>query len=277
MPSPRDLARLAWRVFLLSAREAWRNFAGLVLLVAVPVVFLGTVWLTAGDVITVIKLYYPEETLQVSLSARHVCLVFGTVSICGFLAAYYAMTLFHHAFGYFRFWVIAGLPPGAFLLGRFGFFSALILALGAGTTLLTAQLVFLVHPWWVLLGFLLLGLAYGACGGIAGLLSRDPLIGFLVVAILADIDAAWLQNPVYYTSGQNLEFVRWLPAFHPSQLVLASAFSEDLNGQALRGSVAYAAVLLAAFLLVTTLRLGRRRGRQAGPGEPPDAASQGVA
>ena len=38
------------------------------------------------------------------------------------------------------------------------------------------------------------------------------------------------------TSGQNLEFIRWLPAFYPSQLVLASAFTEDLNVQALRGT-----------------------------------------
>jgi hypothetical protein len=254
--SPRELVRLSARVFAVSAREAWRNTAGLVLLVAVPVVFLGTVWLTAGDVLTVIKLYFPDEVLQVTLSARPVCLVFGTVSICGFLAAYYAMTLFHYAFRYFRFWVIAGLPPGAFLLGRFGFYTLLILALGAGTTLLTGRLVPLAHPWAVLLGFLLMGVVYGAFGGMAGLLSRDPLIGFLAVAILADIDAAWLQNPVYYTSGQNLEFIRWLPAFYPSQLVLASAFTEDLNLQALRGSLAYAAILLALFLVVTTRRLG---------------------
>jgi len=271
---PRDLARLSGLVFLVSAREAGRNIVGLVLMAAVPVIFLGTVWLTAGDVLTAIKLYYPGETLQVSLSTKQVCLVFGTLSICGFLAAYYAMTLFHHAFGYFRFWVIAGLPPGAFLLGRFGFYTGLILVLAGGTTLLTAQLAFLIHPWWVLLGFMLLGLAYGACGGIAGLLSRDPLIGFLAVAVLADIDAAWLQNPVYYTAGQNLAFVRWLPAFYPSQLVLAAAFTEDFNTQALWGSVICAGVLLAVFLTVTTLRLGRSRVRTAEPGGLPPAPSR---
>jgi hypothetical protein len=270
--SPHELARLALRVFAVSAREAGRNAAGLVLLVAVPVVFLGAVQLTAGDVLTAIKLYYPGETLKVTLTARQVCLVFGTVAICGFLAAYYAMTLFHHALAYFRFWVVAGLPPLAFLLGRLGFYMLVVLSLGSGTMLLTGRLVHLEHPGTVLLGFLLLGLVYGCCGGIAGLLARDPLIGFLVVAILADIDAAWLQNPAYYTAGQNLDFIRWLPAFHPSQLVLSGAFTEDPNTHALLAGGGYGAVLFAVFLAITSLRLGRARGPAAGTAGAPPAS-----
>jgi hypothetical protein len=255
--SPRDVAVLGLRVLALSARETGRNFVGLLLLVAVPVVFIGAVQLTAGEVLTAIQLFYPDDTLRVTLTARQVCLVFGNLAICGFLAAYFALTLFHFAFGYFRFWVIAGLPPVAFLAGRFGFFVLTVLALGLGTTFATSRLLLVENPGTVLAGFLLLGVIYGCFGGIVGLLTRDPLVGFLAIAILADVDAAWLQNPVYYSSGQNLAFVRWLPAYHPGQLVLAGAFAPDLNTRALAGSLAWAGGLLALLLAVCTLRLGR--------------------
>lgn len=257
MPRLPDGAALAGRVLALSAREAGRNYVGLGLLVAVPVVFIGAVQLTAGEVLTAIRLFYPEETLQVTLTARQVCLVFGNLAVCGFLAAYYALTLFQFAFGYFRFWVIAGLPPISFLAGRFGFFVLTVLALGVGTTAASARLLPLEHPAVVLLGFLLLGVIYGSFGGMAGLLTKDPLVGFLAIAILADVDAGWLQNPVYYSSGQNLAFIRWLPAYYPGQLVLAGAFATDLNQRALAGSLAWAGALLVGLLAVSTLRLGR--------------------
>jgi hypothetical protein len=267
---PGEAGALAARILALTARETGRNSVGLLLLVAVPVVFMGAVQLTAGEVLTVIQLFYPDETLQVTLTARQVCLVYGNLGICGFLAAYFALTLFHFAFGYFRFWVIAGLPPISFLAGRFGFFVLAVLALGLGTTFATTRLLLVENPGTVLAGFLLLGVIYGCFGGIVGLLTRDALVGFLAIAILADVDAAWLQNPVYYSAGQNLAFIRWLPAYHPGQLVMAGAFAPDLNTGALAGSLAWAGALLLLLLTACTVRLGRS-GRP-GPAPAPHLA-----
>ena len=233
---------------------------GLVLFFIIPVLFLGIVQITAGEGIVPVKLYFPDETLQVLLTIRHTCIVFVAAALCGFLSAYYALILFHQNFEYFRFCVFNGLHPAVLLAGRFLFLLVLIVLLAAATTLLTGALVRIYDPGLVFAGFLLIGMTYGACGGIAGTLVRDILAAFLVVALLADIDAAWLQNPAYYTSGQNVELIHWLPAFYPCQMIFAAGFTEEFNVGALRGSIVYAGILLSVLLAIIMLRLrGVRR------------------
>jgi len=258
----RETAETSAGIFLLSAREAWRNRAGFLLMVAIPAIFLGAVELTAGEGYVPVKLFFLEETLQVILTVRHVCMVFGAAGVCGFLSAYYALILFHQDFDYFRFCAFSGMTRAGFLAGRFGFFLLVVTILAAATTLLASSLVHVNDPAAMFAGFVLLGLIYGAIGGIVGMVSRDFLVAFLCVAILADIDAAWLQNPVYYTAGQELGIIRWLPAFYPCQQIFAAAFTVDLNYLALMGSGAYGTVLLSILLGVIGLRLAGFRGRK---------------
>ncbi len=244
----------------------------MILFFSIPAVFLGAVQLTGGTGLVAVKLYYPKETMQVLLTIRHACLVFAATAVCGFLSAYYALILFHQDFEYFRFCVFNGLHPGVFLAGRFSFFVLLILLLAAGTTLLTGQLVAVRHAERMFIGFVIMGMVYGACGGIAGMMPCDFLFAFLCVGLLADVDAAWLQNPVYYSAGQNVELIRWLPAFFPSQMIFAAGFTETQNPAAVKGSMAYAAILLCILVSVIMLRLGRVRRplrRQPPNGEPP--------
>jgi hypothetical protein len=252
---PGSNLHLFWSLISLSLREAWRNKLGLVLFFAIPVLFLGVVQITAGEGIVPVKLYYPDETLQVLLTIRHTCIVFVAAALCGFLSSYYALVLFHQNFEYFRFAVFNGLHPAVFLAGRFVFLIVLILLLAAGTTFLTGALVTLYHPVTVFAGFVLIGIIYGACGGIAGMVVRDILAAFLFVALLADLDAAWLENPVYYTSGQNVGLIQWLPAFHPCQMIFAAGFTEDPNPAAVQGSIIYALILLSLLLVIIMLRL----------------------
>ena len=255
MKTVRNNGVTAAGIFLLSAREAWRNKAGFILMVAIPAIFLGAVELTAGKGYVPVKLYFLEETLQVTLTVRHVCMVFGAAGVCGFLSAYYALILFHQDFDYFRYCAFSGMPRTGFLAGRFGFFLVVVVILAAATTLLTMILVHVNDPPGMFAGFVLLGLVYGAIGGIIGMVSRDFLVAFLCVAILADIDAAWLQNPVYYTAGQDLGIIRWLPAFYPCQQIFAAAFTVDFNLLAVLGSGAYGTVLLGVLLAVIAARL----------------------
>lgn len=254
-----DNGVLIVRLFSLSLREAWRNKMGMALFFSIPVIFLGAVHLTAGDGTVPVKLYYPGETLRVFLTIHSAAMVFAAAAVCGFLSAYYALILFHQDFEYFRYCVFNGLHPVVFLAGRFGFFFLLILVLASTTTLLTGQLVPVNHLEGVYAGFVLMGLVYGACGGIAGMMTRDFLAAFLCVALLADIDAAWLQNPVYYSAAQNIDVIRWLPAFYPCQMIFASGFTEDSNSAAVPGSLAYAAGLFTILLLILFIRLRRVR------------------
>ncbi len=69
---------------------------------------------------------------------------------------------------------------------------------------------------------------------------RGQLEGVLFIVLLANIDAGWLQNPVYYTAAQNTELIRRLPAFYPSQIAMVSAFAEEFSVmRPLMGSLAY--------------------------------------
>ena len=114
----------------------------------------------------------------------------------------------------------------------------------------------------LLLGFLLAGWVYGCYGLLVGALLRGQLEGILFGVLLANIDAGWLQNPLYYANAQNQILIRALPAFYPSQLCLAAAFTSH---EILRPGLlafGYGLALLGAALLAASLRArgGARRG-----------------
>ncbi len=107
-------AGTAWLVMRQSALELWRNPLGLVLLGVIPAVFIGMIVWTASENSIPLKVFFGEETVSlVLLTQRQIGLVFVCAAVSGFLAAYYALILFHKDFGYFRFCVFMGLSPYA--------------------------------------------------------------------------------------------------------------------------------------------------------------------
>ena len=111
----------------------------------------------------------------------------------------------------------------------------------------------------VSVGFILAGYVYGSYGLLVGSLVRGQLEGILLIVLLANIDAGWLQNPVYYTAAQNTELIRRLPAFYPSQVAMGSAFAEDFSvTRPLLGSLAYGTLLagLALVCFAKQMRIG---------------------
>lgn len=59
-----------------------------------------------------------------------------------------------------------------------------------------------------------------------------------------NIDAGRLQNPVYYSDAHRTAFLHAFPAWLPSQVALAGAFSTFDVGSAVVRALAYALVLL---------------------------------
>lgn len=241
----------------LSLRELWRNKLGLVLLLGIPVLFIGVVEWTSGRVRVPIKLFYAGETVRVVLSQHSITLIFASLAVTGFLVAYYALVLYHQDFEYYRYSVFLGLRPRAFVAARFALFLLLSGAISLLITVVLGQLVDLRRPGSVFLGFMLIGVTYGAFGGIIGSLSRDFLPALLIVALLADLDAAWLQNPVYYSWAQESAIIRALPAFYPCQMVFSAAFTARNNSLAAIRGLAYAGGLAGLLFLVVHLRLRR--------------------
>ena len=246
--------RLLRRIFRLSALELWRNKFGLILLFVIPVIFLIVAVLTSGSTKILIKLFHMKSTEKILLSQKEISLVFMSAAVSGFLSAYYSVILYQQNFDYFRFCVSLGMPPRVFAAARFSFFLAVIAVLAILITAVTALTIPISRPFMGFLGFLLLCVIYGAYGGIVGVLSRNFMVAILLIVLLANLDAGWLQNPVFYTYAQESRFIRALPAFYPCQFIFSAIFSEHLNGWSALLSLAYACGFLTILFVLVSLK-----------------------
>lgn len=226
-------------LYKLTALELLRNRLGLLLLFVIPAVFLAVVEWTSGEGPLPIKLYFLEGMENYFLDQREISLVFMSAAVCGFLTAYYAILLFHQDFEYFRYCISQRLSPLTFVVSRFCFFLTLVLVQAVYITLILKLMMPISHIGGVLAGFVLLGLVYGAYGGLIGIISKDFMVAILFVVLLANIDAGWLQNPVFYSSAQESAFIHWLPAFFPCQFIFSSTFAGKINFWALFMSLLY--------------------------------------
>jgi hypothetical protein len=245
----------AVQLFVLSLRELLRNRFGLLLLLVIPPSFLGIVEWTSGNLTIPLDLLLEGEVRPVLLSQRTVSLVFVGAAVCGFLASYYAILLFHRNFDYFENCMAMGLSPLSFLAARFAFFTAVVCVLAALTSVVLHLMCPVQDPVGTFVGFALVATVYGAYGGLVAVATREFMVALLGAALLANLDAGWLQNPVFFGTAQHQALLRWLPAFHPSQVIFSAAFADITNVRSILFSLLYAAVLLAAMLLVLRFRI----------------------
>jgi ABC-2 type transport system permease protein len=107
----------------------------------------------------------------------------------------------------------------------------------------------------VVLGFMLAGYVYGCYGLLVGSILKRELEGVLLIVLVANIDAGWLQNPIYYADAQNKMIIRRLPAYFPSQVSMTAAFTDHSILNPLIGSVVYGSILLLGALLIYFWRM----------------------
>jgi len=111
------------------------------------------------------------------------------------------------------------------------------------------------HVVLVMCGFAFGGFVYGCYGLLVGAVFRRELEGILFIALLTNIDAGWLQNPIYYADAQNQALIRHLPAYFPSQVSMVCALTDYSILFHVLGGVTYGVVLLVLALLIYTLRM----------------------
>ncbi len=242
-------------LYRLTALELLRNKLGLLLLFVIPTCFLAVVEWTSGENPLPVKLYFFQTINELLLNQREISLVFMSGAIGGFLMSYYAILLFQQDFEYYRYCISMRLSAFTFVAARFSCFFTLVAAMAIFITLVMRGMMPFENIAGVLTGFILLGLIYGAYGGIVGLLSKDFMVAILFVALLANIDAGWLQNPVFYSTAQNTAFIRWLPAFFPCQFIFSSAFTGKTNLWALLMSFVYVSVLFSALFMALQIKI----------------------
>ena len=160
-------------LFVLSLRELLRHRFGLLLLLVIPPAFLGVVEMTSGNSVVPLDLLLEGTVRPVLLSQRTLSLVFVAAAVCGFLASYTALLLFHRNFDYFEQCLAMGMAPVSFLASRFAFFATVIAAMAALTTVALHLMCPVMDLRGTFVGFFLVAAVYGAYGGLLGVAVRD--------------------------------------------------------------------------------------------------------
>ena len=83
-----------------------------------------------------------------------------------------------------------------------------------------------------------------------GSLIKGELEGILLIVLLVNIDAGWLQNPLFYAEAENQTIIRYLPAYFPSQTAIIAAFTDYDIFHASINSIIYGSIFLAISLLI---------------------------
>ncbi len=189
------------------------------------------------------------------LAQRSVSLVFlGTAAVC-FLACFLAFNLVHKRRDVDLRLVRSGLPVHELLLAKLVVLITIVMLLAVYETAMVSPWVTPRHALRMGLGFLLGSTVYGCVGVLIGAIVKQELEGIFLIVLLTNLDAGWLQNPIYYAMSERRSIIEWLPAHGPTQLAITGAFCDDIPpGLATRalGHASGAALLSLVFLWVRT-------------------------
>ena len=114
-------------------------------------------------------------------------------------------------------------------------------------------------PVGVPLGVALGAFVYGCYGLLVGTVFRRELETIFAILVLINIDAGWLQNPIYYRTAESQWLIRALPAHLPAQTAYVAAFAGDSIGGLALGGLSYGAGLLLLALALYAVRMRVRR------------------
>lgn len=242
----------AWRM---SVRELLRSRIAVILFFVIPTLFFAIILLTTTHREIFFKLASVSEETFVSVSQRKEALVFIGLAAVGLLTSFLALNLTQKHAPANRRLILCGYKTAELLASKFLTLAGLIVGVGVYISLL---LLLFFQPRrlpLVLLGFVLAGFVYGCYGLLVGAVFKRELEGILFIVLLANIDVGWLQNPIYYAEAQNTFIIRHLPAYFPSQVSMAAAFSEHSVLAPVGGSLVYGGLLLLAAALIFGLKM----------------------
>ncbi len=228
----------------LASRELLRRRITLTLLLIIPTLFYLVVDYTTGSMPIYFKLKSISEDTLVEGSARDVSLVFIGLASTGLLTSFLGLNLVQKDAVINQRLILCGYRTSELLLSKLAVLMGLITVIAVYVS--TLGLLFFEPLRWLpmMLGYILGGFVYGCYGLLIGTLFRRELEGILLIILLANIDAGWLQNPVFYSAAENTVLIEWMPAYFPSQISLAAAFSNDVFFQPLLWSIVYGCLFL---------------------------------
>lgn len=219
----------------------------LLIFLVIPIVFLGVVELTTSNRELPFLIGSLSDEIYINVAEKQISHVFFSVAVSGFLCAFLAHYLFQKNYLANKRLVVCGYHPTEILISNLLAFliSGVFISLYVG--LLVSVFFKIEHFSSFVLGLFLSCMVYGFYGMLVGCSVKGELEGILLIVLLINIDAGWLQNPLFYAQSEQQDIIRYLPAFYPSQCSIKAAFTNYSIGN----SILYSLLYSGAFLLLS--------------------------
>lgn len=212
--------------FSMILRMLIRRRIVLILFVIIPAVFFSIVDLTTSNRVLPFRLASLENEIFIEVSEKEISLLFFAVAVTGFLVSFLALNLIQKNNEANRRLIICGYHPLELLISNLISLLFIIILIAVYIGLLSIAFFSIDHLFLLICGLMLTGFVYGCYGLAVGSIIKGELEGILFIVLLVNIDAGWLQNPLFYAEAQNQQLIRFLPAYFPSQTTIIAAFTD---------------------------------------------------
>ncbi len=249
-------SRIATAVSMILRMIVRRKIA-LLLLAIIPVVFLSVVEFTTSDRVLPFRLASNDEVVFIEVGERSISSLFFAIASAGFLVSFLALNLIQKNSEVDRRLIICGYHPIELLVSKLLALFLMISGIAIYVGLLTQAFFPVDHLLMFISSLILIGFVYGCYGMAVGSLIKGELEGILFIVLLVNIDAGWLQNPLFYEEAQNQAIIRFLPAYFPSQVGIIAAFTDYSSFNAGVNSILYGGIffLLSMIIFFFKMRL----------------------
>jgi hypothetical protein len=243
----------------MSVRELLRNRLVLTLAALLPLISFAFAVASTGDRVVTIRLAQAPVEALTEAAERDQAILFLAVAAVGLMSAFFGANLVQQRVEVNRRLVLCGYRAAELMAAKLLVLCCITGVVALYTLMLLVPLVGPLRPGGVLLGLCLAAWVYGAYGLLVGSVFRRELETIFAIVLLINLDAGWLQNPVYYLTTRSPWLVESLPGHLPAQTTLLAALTPH---PVLRTSVLallYGAIFLAITVAVYSVRMRVRR------------------
>jgi hypothetical protein len=244
----------------MNVRELSRKRLVLALALLVPAVFFAVAFATESNQLARVLLAGAAERAR-SVEELDLSLLFVGMASTGLVSAFFGASLIQRQIGANRRLVLCGFRASELMAARLVVLLGIVAAatLYAGAALEAARRLELFSDprsaAGVLLGIAMGAFVYACYGLLVGTLFRQELASIFAILVLVNIDAGWLQNPIYYQNAKSKWLIEALPAHFPSQVAYLSAFTREPIGPLVARGLACGAVFMLAALALYAKRM----------------------
>ncbi len=244
----------------MTLRELARRRLVFMLALFLPAAFFAVAYATESNRLVPVVFAAAAERVRL-IEELDLALLFISIVSTGVISAFFAASLIQRQMDANLRLVLCGFRAAELITARLvvllgivvacALYMWLVLAMFMGLELFTRPR----FPAGVLLGIAIGALVYGCYGLLVGTLFRRELEAIFAILVLINVDAGWLQNPIYYQNARSKWLIEALPAHYPSQIAFLSACTSEHIGRLVAYGLAYGGVFLLAAVVLYARRM----------------------